>query len=310
METQTLQKKYSWIGEDRIAYYDEGPGDAPTVLFVHGFPTSCYLWRLVLHSLSENWRCIAPDLVGLGDSWGPEDTDFSLHAQTKKIIRLVRHLEVDPVVVVGHDIGGIVAQIAAVRHTRFVRGFVLVNSACYDNWPVGPVRHLRALARNPVIYKMLCKTSMIETLARSQHGFRKGVRHPGSISDKQINEYLRPFLLSDSAKKRFRQFLLSLSSMESREIAHEFHRLNKHALLIWALDDPYFPLIWGERLATDIPNSTLNTISDCGHFVPEERPQRLSAMIEAYLYRVFEIPFGRISPVNTNSAGPNITTPE
>lgn len=285
METQKLQKKYAWLGEERIAFYDEGPKDGPPVLFIHGIPTSGYMWRQIIIPLSKKWRCIAPDLLGLGDSWGPEDADLSLAGQAKRIIRLVESLELNSVVVVGHDIGGVVAQIMAVRHNRFVQGFVLLNSACYDNWPIRIIRNMRALSRNPILYSVMCKTGAFEALAHSQYGYRVGVRHPGSISRRQIDEYIRPFILSETAQKMFRRLLLSLSPMESREVAHEFHRLSTHALLIWALDDPFFPLVWGERLATDIPNTTLKTISDCGHFVPEERPQRLLGILDNYLSR-------------------------
>lgn len=160
---------------------------------------------------------------------------------------------------------------------------MLVDSACYDNWPVGIIRYLRALSKNRLVFNAACKTGALQRLAHSSYGYRTGVRHPGSLAKNAIDEYIRPVILSATAQKQFRHFLLSLSPMESREIAHEFHRLAIPTLIVWALDDAFFPLIWGERLATDIPNTTLKTISDCGHFVPEERPLRLLGAIEEFL---------------------------
>ncbi len=277
-------KRYERIGPHRVAYYDEGPRSHRAALLLHGLPTSAYLWRKVIAQLADEWRCVAPDLLGLGDTTSDDGAgDFSLSGQAKVLEAFCRKLELTQVVLVGHDLGGAVAQVQAVRRGRNVAGLVLCNSAAYDNWPVGLVRLARSVAqRGERAFDLFVRTAA-RRLAFSRWGFRGAVKHPGAIGPAEIQEYLRPFLLSRSARARLRRLLLSLNQAETWEIAHEFYRFDRPVLVVWSLDDPWRPLIWGERLATDFPNTTLRTIPDCGALVPEERPKLLARYLAHFL---------------------------
>ena len=73
-------KKFVQVRDLRMAYVERGRGDA--VVFVHGNPTSSFLWRHLIAPLSERYRCLAPDLIGMGDSQklpesGPDAYDFA-----------------------------------------------------------------------------------------------------------------------------------------------------------------------------------------------------------------------------------------
>ena len=61
-----MNKKFLKCSNKKIAYVDEGKGDI--LLFLHGNPTSSYLWRNIIKNLKSKYRCIAPDLIGMGDS--------------------------------------------------------------------------------------------------------------------------------------------------------------------------------------------------------------------------------------------------
>ncbi|MCD6499969.1 MAG: alpha/beta hydrolase [Deltaproteobacteria bacterium] len=273
-------KRYVEVGDIKFACYDEGPRQNQAIVLLHGMPTSCYLWRKVIKELSNTWRCIAPDLVGMGDTVCSSDERFDLAAQATAIANLCRKLELRRILVVGHDIGGGVAQYLALRHESLVSGLALVDSACYDNWPVGVIRTLRGAASMGRGFGAFFRLGLAKKLAYSQRGFRRGVKHPGSLGPNQIDEYIRPYQLSATGRQRLQNMVRSLSNVQTREIANEFYRFTKPVLVVWALDDAFFPLIWAERLATDFPNSDLRTISDCGHFVPEERPRQLAIHID------------------------------
>ena len=273
-------KRYVEVGDIKVACYDEGPRHDQAIVLLHGMPTSCYLWRKVIKELSTTWRCIAPDLVGMGDTVCAVDERFDFVAQSAAIANLSRTLELRRILIVGHDIGGAVAQHVALRHDSLVSGLALVDSACYDNWPVGVVRTLRGLAGMGKVFDTFFRLGLARKLAYSQRGFRRGVKHPGSLGPNQIEEYIRPYQLSATGRHRLQNMVRTLSNVQTREIANEFYRFTKPVLVVWALDDTFFPLIWAERLATDFPNSDLRTISDCGHFVPEERPRQLASHVD------------------------------
>ena len=289
VDTETYGKHYLQVGPHRIAYYDEGPRSEQAVLLLHGLFTSAYLWRKVMAHMVGRWRCVAPDLLGLGDTTSQNGTeDYGLSGQAKVLARFCDALELRHVVVVGHALGGAVAQFLAVRHGRHVEGLALCNSAAYDNWPTGFVRLARSVAkRGERAFDLLLRVAA-RRIAFSSRGFRAHVKHPGAIGPREIEEYIRPFLLSRSARRNLRHLLLRLSNSETWEVANEFYRFQKPVLVVWALDDPHLPLLWGERLATDFPMSTLRTIPDCGHLVPEERPKLLARYLEDFVRDVFD----------------------
>src|SRR3972149_9789420 len=94
-------KKFVEVGDYRVAYYEEGDGDP--LLLLHGCPFSSFIWRKVIPLLSGEYRCLAPDLLGLGDTEAPAAADWSLPAQAGMIIGFLDALGLQAVNIVGHD---------------------------------------------------------------------------------------------------------------------------------------------------------------------------------------------------------------
>ncbi len=92
------------VGAARVAYRDEGQGRP--VLLLHGCPFSSFIWRKVVPMLSPHFRCLAPDLLGLGDTETPADADWSLPAQARTVLAFLDALSIGVADVVGHDHGG------------------------------------------------------------------------------------------------------------------------------------------------------------------------------------------------------------
>lgn len=67
------KKRFVQVGEDRVAYYEEGSGTP--ILLLHGCPFSSFVWRKVINLLSGSYQCLAPDLLGLGDTETPGEAD-------------------------------------------------------------------------------------------------------------------------------------------------------------------------------------------------------------------------------------------
>ena len=113
-----------------MAYREVGTGDP--IVFLHGNPTSSYLWRHVLDRVAPLGRCLAPDLVGMGDSdklpdAGPGSYRFVEHR--RHLDALLDELGVrDRVVLVGHDWGGVLAVDWARRHPEAVRGIAYLET--------------------------------------------------------------------------------------------------------------------------------------------------------------------------------------
>jgi len=135
------KKQFAEVLGSRMAYVDVGSGDP--IVFLHGDPTSSYLWRNVIPHLVPHGRCIAPDLIGMGDSAkladsGPESYRFVEHR--RYLDALLEQLGVyERVTLVVHDWGSGLGFDWANRHRDAVSGIAymeaVVKPVSWDDWP-------------------------------------------------------------------------------------------------------------------------------------------------------------------------------
>ena len=276
-----------------IALTEHGAESNPALLFIHGIPTSSYLWRRVIPHFEKDFHCIAPDLLGLGDTQVRADIDvFHMNAQAEMLVDLMKLLGREQFAVICHDQGGAAAQILAARFPERVTALVLTDCVCYDNWPVPVIRNLQRMARRlPRLSNLMTTTGLsqwIET-STSLSSFRRGVFDPGALTREAIAEYLRPMRESRAGRERFRAFLLAGDPSYTMAAVEGLSRFEKPALVVWARNDAYLPIRWGEKLAAEIPGCVgIETIASAGHFWQEERPDEFAAVIAPFLREALE----------------------
>src|SRR6476646_5161612 len=117
--------KHLTLHGQHVAYRDAGRGDV--LLLIHGMAGSSSTWRAVLPTLSENYRVVAPDLPGHGESGKPRG-DYSLGAFAAWLRDLLNELEIDRVTVIGQSLGGGVAMQFAYQHPDYCDRLVLIGS--------------------------------------------------------------------------------------------------------------------------------------------------------------------------------------
>jgi haloalkane dehalogenase len=185
-------KRYAQVLGRRMAYVEQG-GGAP-IVFLHGNPTSSYLWRSVLPELSSLGRCIAPDLIGMGDS-------EKLPADDPARYTFVRHREfldalldalgvTEEVTLVVHDWGSALGFDWARRHPDRVRGIAYMEAIVrpYPDWDAWPdaARSMFQALRSPAGEQLILERNMfVERIL------------PGSVlrtlGEDELDEYRRPF---------------------------------------------------------------------------------------------------------------------
>ena len=120
-----------------MAYVDVGSGDP--VVFLHGNPTSSYLWRNVIPHVQPSARCLAPDLIGMGDSGKAPAGSYRFVDHARYLDAWFEALALDRVTLVVHDWGSALGFHWARRHPERVRGLVymeaLVRPVTWDEWP-------------------------------------------------------------------------------------------------------------------------------------------------------------------------------
>lgn len=111
--------------DSTMSYREAGSGQS--IVFLHGNPTSSYLWRNVLPALADVGHCLAPDLIGMGSSGKPE-IDYTFDDHARYLDAWIDAMELETVVLVGHDWGGSLALDWAARHPDRVRGVAFMET--------------------------------------------------------------------------------------------------------------------------------------------------------------------------------------
>ncbi len=185
-------KRHVQVLGHRMAYIEKGRG-APFV-FLHGNPTSSYLWRSVIPELAGHGRCIAPDLIGMGDSAKlPPDDDhrytFTRHREFVDGLLAALGVTGDVTLVV-HDWGSALGFDWARRHPDSVRAIAYMEAivgpfAGWQDWPEA-ARSIFQRLRSPAGEQMILDHNVFVERILPASVFR-------ALSDEEMDEYRRPF---------------------------------------------------------------------------------------------------------------------
>ncbi len=176
----------------RIAYRETGTGNP--IIFLHGNPTSSYLWRNIIPQLARYGRCIAPDLIGMGDSDKLADTEpdrYRFVCHRKYLDAILDALELgDRITLVLHDWGSALGFDWARRHADRVAGIVymeaLVRPIAWNEWPEQSRPLFEALRSEAGEGLILDKNIFIERILPASI-MRK-------LSDEEMAVYRKPFV--------------------------------------------------------------------------------------------------------------------
>ncbi len=264
-------KRRSPTSGGELAYTDDG--DGPPVVLIHGFPQSSFVWRDLGPLLSSRFRVIVPDMVGSGDSEKPPGVPLGLVAQAGYIREFLDTIGVERFAVIGHSVGGGVAQLLALDHAG-VDAMVLLSSTAFDAWPTILTREIQ---RTP-------PEQEVELFVHSgiRASLRVGMSEPDRVTSDQVLEYLRPWSGPDGVAAFFR-FARAMDGrgLVGREL--DLATLEIPVLIFWGEDDVYYPPAVGERLNEAIQTSTLGLLPGCGHFLVEDAIETIGPMIYEYL---------------------------
>jgi pimeloyl-ACP methyl ester carboxylesterase len=249
-------------------------GEGFPVVLLHGIPTSPALWRHVLPRVGGG-RLLAFELVGYGESIpAGRDRDISVARQADYLLAWLDHLDIERAVLVGHDLGGGVAQIAAVRAPQRCAGLVLTNSICYDSWPIPSVRALRAAGPPVGRLPMAAFRALLSSLLARGHD-------DPAIARESLAIHVQPYERHGGAAALAWQ-VRWLRTADTLQVADRLGGLEVPARVVWGAADPFQRLPYGQRLAWDL-RTELRRIEGGRHFVPEDHPERLAAAVDEVL---------------------------
>jgi len=261
---------------DGIAYRQTLPagwdGSGPTAFFLHGYPTSSYLWRNVLPAVSAaGYRAIAPDLPGFGDS--PPDLPGTWERQVEHVERFRRALELDRVVLGVHDWGGLIGLRWACDHPDAVSGLVLTDTGFFPDgrWH-GMARTLRTEGEGEQFLANV-----------NRELFATVLRHISpAIPDDAVEEFWKAY--GGEERKRSQLDLYRSGDFSKLEpYDGRLAALGLPTLILWGAKDEFAPVGGAYRFQKQLPDTRLVVLEDAGHYLMEDDPVRVGAEIRGFL---------------------------
>lgn len=281
------EKKFAEINGVRMAYIDEGQGDA--IVFQHGNPTSAYLWRNVMPHLEGLGRLIACDLVGMGDSGKLPDSGpdrYSYREHREYLFALWEHLDLgDDVVFVVHDWGSALGFDWAYQHQDRVAGIAymeaIVAPATWNDRREDARRTFQAL-RSPAGEAMvLIGNAFVEEVLPS------GILR--ELGEEEMAVYRAPYLEPGESRRPTlswpRQLPIEGEPADVVRIVTEYGRWLAASPVpkLFVNADPGKVLIRGPRaFCRTWPNQTEVTVPGA-HFVQEDSPELIGAAVADFV---------------------------
>ena len=273
--------QYATVKGLKIFYREAGSKDLPTIVLLHGFPSSSHMFRDLIPQLADRFHVIAPDYVGFGYSDAPDVGKFeytfdNLAAHIEELLFGVLGLKKFSIYV--QDYGAPVGYRIASRHQDAIEGIVAQNGNAYVEG-IGPAfdpmkpfwANRNAETEKPVRGLLKIET----TIFQYTHGTKDVARiSPDSYTVDQ-------FFLDRPGNDAIQLNLLHnyQSNLALYDGWHEFFR-NKQpkTLIVWGKNDPFFTVEGAEAYLRDIPKAELHLL-DTGHFALEDSSEFIAQQI-------------------------------
>jgi cis-3-alkyl-4-acyloxetan-2-one decarboxylase len=281
--TFPYEPRFVDAGEIRLHYVDEGPADAPPLLFAHGNPTWSYLWRRQIAELSSRGhRCVAFDHMGFGRSDKPPQLSaYSLQRHIDNAIALIDALDLSDVTLVGHDWGGPIGLGALLERSDRVRALVLMNTWAWE---------LPSFL--PPFLREFRTEGLGEILALGGNLFVESI--PGGMRRRDtdplmMEAYRAPFpdYWSRAGTLAFQREIPLTERDRSAPLMASIHErlpeLSVPVMLVWGMRDPVFQPVFLEQWRELFPKAQTVELADASHFLVEDRPDAVTDAIEGFL---------------------------
>ncbi len=281
-----FEHRFETVGGVRLHYVTGGKPDGDAVVLLAGFPESWFAWRKIMPLLSPEYRIIAPDLPGQGDSDRPL-SGYDTQTLATRIHSLLQQLGIGRYALVAHDVGAWVAYPYAALFGDEVRRLVLMDAGIPgitlpEALPTAPDRAWRtwhfAFHSLPDLPEML--------IGGREHAYldwflRRKTANPETFSDADIAEYLRTFVKDGGLRAGLAYYrAATLSAQQNRELSARA-KLQMPVLALGSdqgsIADMASPL---KAFAEDVRGAV---VANCGHFLPEEQPAAVAEELIAFL---------------------------
>ena len=271
-----------------IFYREAGPRDAPTVLLLHGFPSSSHMFRNLIPMLADEYHVVAPDFPGYGESSAPsvDDFDYSFEHFASVTEKFTEELGLSSYALYLSDIGASVGFRLAVMHPERVTALIIQNgeahvealnkeflTGLFDYWKDRSEKNAQGLL------------DWLLTIEGTKWHYLHGVSDPSKISP---DNWVIDQAYQDRPGNKDIQLAILYNAKRNLDVYDDWQEyFRKHqppTLITWGKNDGIFTVEGAELVKRDIPSAELHLL-DTGHFALEEEVDRIGSLMQEFLER-------------------------
>jgi len=257
----------------RLRVAEKGTG--PSLVLLHGLFMDHTTWDPVSDALAREYRVVAPDLPGFGQSEKPPESRFpyGIDAFADAVVDLYAGLELGRAILVGHALGGAVAITLAARHPELISRLILIDAQCYATKLDLASRVAFAPLIGGFAFKQLWGKSAFRAYFKESY-LSRDARIPSARVDHYYDTFNTPAARA-SALATLR------ATRDTRSVVAHVARVTTPTLVIWGREDSLYPAALGHRLSREIHDSGFQLLKT-GHAPQEEEPGAVAEAIERF----------------------------
>ncbi len=273
-----------------------GPGDAPVVILLHGFPESHRTWRGLAPLLEDRFRLVVPDQRGFGESDRPQEVDaYQASKLVDDVFALAEALEIERFALVGHDWGGAIAWPCALRGDPRLERLAIINAPHPLLFQKSVIEDQEQRAASQYINAFRTPGFELAVAAMGYETFfeKSFSRHvdmsliPDEERERYVADWSRPGAMTAMLNwYRASQLIIpppGATAPLPDWVTGTFPMVKVPTLVIWGMQDKALLPLQLEGLDALVPDLRIERIADAGHFVPWERPEAVAEGLKPFL---------------------------
>ena len=261
------------VNDLTVSYNDEGESGAPVIIFIHGFPFNKSMWDKQFKALKENYRVIAYDVRGHGNSDAGKG-DFSIELFANDLLSFMDALKIDKAMLCGLSMGGYIALNAVENYPDRFDALILSDTTCVADTPEAKEKRLKAIES--------IKKSGMEKYAEESI---KNLFAPESLSTKKEEIAAVREMIVNTSKQSLYKTLQAF--YKRKETCSKLHDINVPVLIVVGKEDKITPPEAAQMMHEKIEDSILYIIEHAGHLSNIENPFDFNNQLEEFFSTVY-----------------------
>jgi pimeloyl-ACP methyl ester carboxylesterase len=282
-----------------IFYREAGPANAPTLLLLHGYPTSSHMYRNLINDLSDKYHLIAPDYPGYGRSEQPPRADFAYTFENLASIveAFLKQLQIDKYSLYLMDYGAPIGWTLASKYPERIETLIVQNGCCYEEGLETFWDPIKALWKDRNEQDAIQKCRAFHSPDGLKWQYTHGVPDVSLVAPDNWELDLRHLQRPENDDIQIDMFYDYRNNVQQYPKWQEFLRThNPEMLIVYGKNDYIFPVVGAEAYKRDVKNLEYH-LFDTGHFALESFGAEITATIRDFLDRKVgaKEPVGRVT---------------